>query len=68
MERQLDEWVTGMLNGSKDPMATQLEIGLPFRNRIHEILQQYGSSWSEWIRDPRRERFDELVAARNAKR
>jgi arylsulfatase len=68
MERQLDEWVTGMLNGSKDPMTAQIEIGLPFRNRIHEILQQYGSSWSEWIRDPRRERFDELVAVRNAKR
>lgn len=66
---RLDEWVAQMLNGRIDPMLTQMEAGLPFRNRIQEILQQYGLTWSEWMQDPRRERFDEAsAAARNTGR
>ncbi|MBP1966562.1 sulfatase family protein [Paenibacillus aceris] len=65
---QLDEWTEKMLNGRGDPMLTQIEAGLPFRNRIHEILLQYGLTWDEWIQDPRRDRFDEASAARHAGR
>jgi arylsulfatase len=60
---QLDHWTENMLNGRADPMLTQIEAGLPFRNRIHEILLQYGLTWDEWIQDPRRDRFDEASAA-----
>lgn len=65
---QLDNWTENMLNGRADPMLTQIEAGLPFRNRIHEILLQYGLTWDEWIKDPRRDRFDEASAARHAGR
>lgn len=65
---QLDHWTENMLNGRADPMLTQIEAGLPFRNRIHEILLQYGLTWDEWIKDPRRDRFDEASAARHAGR
>jgi arylsulfatase len=63
LENQLDEWVKAMLQGKEDPMEQQLKAGLPFRNRIDEILTQYGLSWEEWVRDPRRTRFDEAVEA-----
>jgi arylsulfatase A-like enzyme len=66
MERQLDEWVERMLGGRRDPMEVQLEVGLPFRNRIHQILLQYGLTWDEWIRNPRRERFDRAAEVRHA--
>lgn len=62
-ERHLDDWVNHMLGDRPDPMKVQLEAGLPFKNRIHEILLQYGLTWDDWMRDPRRERFDEAVAA-----
>jgi arylsulfatase A-like enzyme len=62
LELRLDAWVTDVLNGRPDPMEAQLQFGLPFKNRIHEILLQYGLTWEEWLRDPRRERFDEAVA------
>ncbi|BFT73595.1 sulfatase [Paenibacillus sp. P36] len=65
---QLDDWTEKMLNGRADPMLKQIEVGLPFRNRIHEILLQYGLTWDEWIQDPRRDRFDEASAARHAGR
>lgn len=65
---QLDEWTEKMLSGRGDPMLKQIEAGLPFRNRIHEILLQYGLTWDEWIQDPRRDRFDEASAARHAGR
>ncbi|MCY9658654.1 sulfatase [Paenibacillus chondroitinus] len=65
---QLDDWTEKMLNGRADPMLKQIEAGLPFRNRIHEILLQYGLTWDEWIQDPRRDRFDEASAARHAGR
>ncbi|MEC0266217.1 sulfatase [Paenibacillus anseongense] len=65
---QLDNWTEKMLNGRADPMLKQIEVGLPFRNRIHEILLQYGLTWDEWIQDPRRDRFDEASAARHAGR
>lgn len=68
LERRLDGWVTELLDGRPDPMNVQLGIGLPFKNRIHEILVQYGFTWDEWIRDPRREKFDAAVAARHAGR
>jgi arylsulfatase len=63
LENQLDEWVKDILQGKEDPMEQQLKVGLPFRNRIDEILTQYGLSWEEWVRDPRRTRFDEAVEA-----
>ncbi|NOV04596.1 sulfatase family protein [Paenibacillus planticolens] len=68
LEYQLDAWIEKMLGGRGDPMQTQIEAGLPFRNRIHEILLQYGLTWDEWMKDPRRDRFDEASAARHAGR
>lgn len=68
LARQLDEWTAKMLHGRADPMLTQIEAGLPFRNRIHEILLQYGLTWDDWMLDPRRDRFDEASAARHAGR
>jgi len=68
MESELDEWVRRTLNGREDPMEVQLKVGLPFRNRIHEILLQYGLSWADWIHDPRRDRFDRAAALRRTGR
>lgn len=67
LERQLDRWAQEMLAGRTDPMMVQLEAGLPFKNRIHDILLEYGLTWDDWMRDPRRERFDEAAAARRSK-
>ncbi len=66
-ESRLDAWVDGTLGGRPDPMKVQVEAGLPFKNRIHEILQHYGLTWDDWLRDPRRDRFDEAVSARHAR-
>ncbi|MFC5452698.1 sulfatase [Paenibacillus aestuarii] len=60
-ERQLAGWVEQQLAGRPDPMRAQLEVGLPFRNRIQQILQQYGLSWDAWVKYPQREIFDEAV-------
>ncbi|NRF95371.1 sulfatase [Paenibacillus frigoriresistens] len=68
LEHSLDSWVADVLDGRPDPMETQLRFGLPFKNRIHEILLHYGLTWEEWLSDPRQERFDEAVAARQAGR
>ncbi|QGQ96569.1 sulfatase [Paenibacillus psychroresistens] len=63
LEYRLDEWVAQILNGQVDPMTTQIEAGLPFRNRINEILRQYGLTWSQWMENPCRERFDDAAIA-----
>jgi arylsulfatase len=63
-EQELEQWVRQELDGKPDPMQEQLAIGLPFQSRIEHILQQYGLSWSEWIRNPKREIFDEAVSRR----
>lgn len=68
LERQLDEWVWRSLAGRPDPMEAQLRAGLPFRNRMDHILQQYGLTWSEWMRDPRREIFDRAVQTKRLRR
>ncbi|WP_052487350.1 sulfatase family protein [Gordoniibacillus kamchatkensis] len=67
LEQRLDRWVEETLGGRPDPMAAQLEAGLPFKNRIHDILLEYGLTWDSWIRDPRRDIFDAAAAARRAK-
>lgn len=59
MQRRLDRWVAGKLEGREDPMRRQLEqAGLPFRRRIEQVLAAAGLTWDEWRRDPRRETFD----------
>lgn len=68
LEEELEQWVKRELDGKPDPMAVQLEAGLPFRNRINHILQQCGLSWEEWIRNPSRELFDEAQAKRRPKK
>jgi len=61
-QRKLDAWVASKLNGRPDPMEVQLrEAGLPFRRRIEQILSQAGLTWEDWLRDPRRERFDTAI-------
>ncbi len=58
-QKQLDQWVTGKLEGRPDPMQIQLnEEGLPFRKRISEILSAVGMTWEDWRSNPDRERFD----------
>lgn len=65
MEQELDVWVSRMLDGRPDPMMIQTQHGLPFRNRIDQILRQYGLNWVEWMKNPSRVRFDEAHAKAN---
>ncbi|MDF2722216.1 MAG: sulfatase [Paenibacillus sp.] len=61
LERLLDDWVAGMLDGRDDPMTVQLEkAGLPFRQRIEAILNGVGLTWEQWKQNPDRHIFDEL--------
>ncbi|MBD2867281.1 sulfatase family protein [Paenibacillus arenilitoris] len=62
LERELEAWIAGKLQGREDPIALQLrEAGLPFRRRIELILSEAGLTWEDWRRDPRREVFDRAV-------
>jgi hypothetical protein len=63
MQRRLDRWVAGKLEGREDPMRRQLvQAGLPFRRRIEQVLAAAGLTWDEWRRDPRRETFDRAAS------
>lgn len=60
-QQELKDWVQEKIGSKEDPMQFVLKKqGLPFRRRIEAILQEYGLTWEEWIKNPIKERIDEI--------
>ncbi len=61
-QTRLHNWVKRKIGEQEDPMKYILRTeGLPFKRRIQKVLEEYGLTWDEWKKNPKRERIDGFV-------